>query len=137
METSKHFNGAFAYTREMALLATLFCFTLTHCKMKTIESKDIYTLGIWTVKPGKEQEFIKEWTSFASWTSKNFSGAGKAYLLKDEKNNLRFVSFGPWDDEVIIKAWRDEREFNAFVEKMKTLCDHFEPNTLKVVSASD
>ena len=98
--------------------------------------KETYTLGIWTVKPGKEKEFISEWTSFANWTCENISGSGKAYLLRDEKNSLRFISFGPWDNESSIQKWRDSNEFKNFVTKVKDLCDDFQPNTLKVASAS-
>lgn len=96
-----------------------------------------YTLGIWFVKPGKEQEFIGEWTSFAEWTSKNIPGAEKGYLLQDEKNAARFVSFGPWSNEKSIQEWRATNEFKSFVLKAKELCDDFQPNTLKVVSTSE
>lgn len=101
------------------------------------ELKKIYTLGVWTVKPEKEAEFISEWTSFANWTSNNISGPGKAYLLQDEKNSLRFISFGPWDNEKSIEGWRESNEFRNFVTKAKDLCVDFQPNTLKVVSISD
>jgi heme-degrading monooxygenase HmoA len=99
-------------------------------------SKEIYTLGIWTVKPDKEKEFIEAWTEFAQWTDASVSGPGRAYLLQDETNKLRFISFGPWDNEQSIQAWRETESFKTFVEKVKGLCDDFQPNTLKVVSTS-
>lgn len=105
--------------------------------MSTSENKHYYTLGIWTVIPGKDLDFINEWTSFAKWTSENISGAGKAYLLRDEKDPLRFTSFGPWDNVNSIEKWRDTEEFKKFAGKVKTLCDGFQPFTLKEVSASD
>jgi heme-degrading monooxygenase HmoA len=122
--------------RYSILLVFVFSIT-THFKMKnTFASKDIYTLGIWTVKPGHEQEFIRTWTEFANWTDKNISGPGKAYLLQDEKNPLRFISFGPWDHEKSIQGWRESVEFKNFSAKIRDLCDDFQPNTLKVVSTS-
>jgi heme-degrading monooxygenase HmoA len=99
--------------------------------------KEIYTFGVWTVKPGMEKDFINEWTQFANWTSKNIDGADKAYLLQDEKNPSRFISYGPWDKTSTIDRWRQSEEFRAFVTKTKALCDNFEPNTLKLVSASE
>lgn len=51
----------------------------------TEETKEIYTLGIWTVKPGQKDVLIKEWTKFANWTRNNVSGPGQAYLLQDKK----------------------------------------------------
>lgn len=104
--------------------------------MEDNKTKDIYTLGIWTVKPENETEFIKEWTEFANWTDKNIAGPGNAYLLQDEKNHLRFISFGSWDNERSIQEWRESNEFKSFVAKVKNLCDDFQPNTLKVVSTS-
>ena len=100
------------------------------------QPKEIYTLGIWTIKPGKENDFIKEWTSFAHWMSKHLSGARKGHLLQDEKNPLRFISFGPWENEDEMQKWRDSKEFKEFIAKVIELCDDFQPNTLKVVSAS-
>lgn len=115
----------------------LLSINLTNCKMKNDnELKETYTLGMWTVKTGKEKEFISEWTTFANWTSENFSGAGKAYLLHDEKNSWKFISFGPWDSENTIQKWRQTNEFKSFVTKVKDLCDDFQPNTLKVAAAT-
>lgn len=104
--------------------------------MENKKTKDIYTLGSWTVKHGNETDFIKEWTDFAKWTDENMSGPGKAYLLQDEKNHLRFISFGTWDNEKSIHAWRESNKFKSFVTRVKDLCDDFQPNTLRVVSTS-
>jgi heme-degrading monooxygenase HmoA len=100
------------------------------------DQKDLYTLGVWTVKPGNEAEFINEWTRFANWTAGNIQGTGKAYLLRDEKDSSRFISFGPWKDEATIKGWRESVEFKSFVVKAKALCLGFEPNTLKVAATT-
>jgi pimeloyl-ACP methyl ester carboxylesterase/heme-degrading monooxygenase HmoA len=96
-----------------------------------------YTLGIWKVKPEKEKDFINEWTAFATWTGSNISGSGKAHLLQDKENPLRFISFGSWDSEESISKWRNYNEFKTFVEKVKELCDEFQPNTLNEVSSSE
>lgn len=127
----------------MKLAGRLFisCFlviSLLSCEMKNAEeTKEIYTLGIWTVKPGNEKEFIKEWTDFANWSVENVSGPGKAYLLRDERDSLRFISFGPWDHESSIQKWRETEEFKNFVKKANSLCDDFQPNTLRIASVSN
>jgi quinol monooxygenase YgiN len=97
---------------------------------------DIYTLGIWMVKSGRAENFIKEWTLFARWTSNHFPSAGKAHLLRDEKDSLRFISFGSWEDEESIQKWRSSKNFNDFAIKIKDLCQDFQPNTLRVVSTT-
>lgn len=101
------------------------------------ENKKIYTLGSWTVRPGKENAFINEWTKFAQWTSRNIQGSEKGYLLQDEKNPLRFISFGSWMDSDTIQKWRGSNEFKGFAAIIKELCSDFQPNTLREVSTSE
>ena len=100
------------------------------------QSMDIYTLGIWMLRSGRENEFINEWSRFAKSTSKNTEGNGKAYLLQDEKNPSRFISFGPWQNMDAIKKWRDSEEFKNFVAIVKDLCIDFQPNTMREVATS-
>jgi heme-degrading monooxygenase HmoA len=120
------------------LIALLLIFNLIQCKMETDnELREIYTLGIWKVKPGMEQEFINAWTSFANWTDANFSGeVGSAFLLRDASDSLKFISFGPWNSETTIQSWRNSNEFKEFAAKITGLCDDFQPNTLKVASST-
>jgi len=101
------------------------------------ETRKIYTLGIWTAKPGRENEFIREWTKFAQWTSKNIQGSSTGYLLQDEKNPLRFISYGSWDNAATIQKWRESNEFKNFVAIVKELCSDFQPNTLHEVATSE
>jgi heme-degrading monooxygenase HmoA len=89
------------------------------------------------VKPGMDNEFVKEWTHFAEWSGKQFPGAGKAFLLRDERNPLRFISFGPWDHEESVQNWRNTDAFRDFASRIKNLCDDFQPNMLRVASASE
>lgn len=105
--------------------------------MSNQEQKILYTLGTWTVKPGKEKEFIQAWTSFANWTTHHVAGSGKGYLLQDEKDGLKFVSFGAWADEISIERWRGTKEFQDFAAQVKLLCDDFQPKTMALVSTSD
>ena len=97
---------------------------------------EMYTLGIWTVKQGRDNEFINHWTAFAKWTSENFTEAGQGYLLRDERNSSRFISFGSWTNENAIQKWRGADQFQNFVVIVKELCSDFQPNTLKLVSSS-
>ena len=96
----------------------------------------LYTLGAWTVKAGRESSFIAEWESFAKWTAKTQPGAGKAYLLRDADHPQQFTSFGPWENAGFVKTWRERPEFKAFVGRVRGLCDDFQPKTLTVVATS-
>ena len=95
-----------------------------------------FTLGQWSVKVGMQEVFIAEWKAFAEWTTSNQAGAGVAYLLQNRERPQKFVSFGPWDNLAVIHAWRERPEFKAFVQKVKPLCEDFQPQTLHVVAQS-
>lgn len=138
-----NFNGINLYRFENGKIAEVWQLWDWSGVLRQIGSFNIekpgknYTLGIWKVKPEKEKDFIKEWTNFASWTGRNINGSGKAHLLQDKENPLRFISFGSWDSEESITHWRNYKEFKTFVEKVKELCDEFQPNTLNEVSSSE
>ena len=36
-----------------------------------MQKTEVYTVGTWMIKPGKEKEFIAEWSALAKWTTKN------------------------------------------------------------------
>ena len=97
-------------------------------------SNEVYTFGLWTVKPGKEAEFIAAWESFARWTSEHQPGmAGEALLLQDLDQPKRLVSIGGWTDRQRVEAWRQLPEFRAFFAKAKELCEEMQPHSLKPV----
>ena len=102
-----------------------------------IKLNEPYTVGLWTVKPGNEMEFIAEWTAFAKWTAGNQTGAGMGYLLQDPQNTRQFISYGPWESSAAIDAWRNRPEFKAFVTRAKELCEVFQPRSLVLVAASE
>lgn len=98
----------------------------------------IFSLGIWTVKPGKEQEFIRAWDDFARWTSENMAGAGSAVLVKDLTDPQKFFSFGPWRDLKDTESWRRTPEFMKSFSIFRELCSDIRPHTLEcVVSVGD
>lgn len=96
-----------------------------------------YTLGVWTAKKGNENAFRAAWEGFAKWTARNQPGAGTAYLLQDPEKPQQFISYGPWDNADVIKAWREKPEFKAFVSKARELCSDFQPRSLVLVAHSE
>lgn len=94
----------------------------------------VYTFGVWSVKPGKEAEFISAWETFARWTAEHQPGmAGEALLLQDADQPKRLFSIGGWTDMQKVQSWRQLPEFRAFFAKAKELCEGMEPHTLKPV----
>ncbi len=56
------------------------------------EITEIYPVGIWTVKPGREEEFVAAWRAMGEATIAEFPAA-HGRLLRDVDNPGRFVSF--------------------------------------------
>jgi heme-degrading monooxygenase HmoA len=89
--------------------------------------------GIYTVKRGKEQEFIQEWQKAAQWTmgQYNFTGVG-ARLYQDTEDPQRYISYGEWNSLNDIKAWSQRPEYQGMMDKLRDLCDHMERRVLKL-----
>ena len=100
------------------------------------EIGQLFTAATWTVKSGKEEEFIRAWDEFAKWTSQNQQGAGQGQLVQDLENPTGFLSFGPWESAERIAEWRATPHFAAFLAKARKLCDEIQPRTLKLVARS-
>jgi quinol monooxygenase YgiN len=91
----------------------------------------LFTAGLWTVRQGKASEFIALWKAFAEWSMEQGLGDGDAYLMQDQANPRRFLSFSAWDSPERIEAWRSRQEFQTFVAKARDLCEIFEPMTME------
>ena len=60
---------------------------------------DVYASGEWHVRPGQEQEFVRQWHDFATWGQSRYGeGFERGRLLRDERDPAHFVSFLEWDD---------------------------------------
>jgi heme-degrading monooxygenase HmoA len=95
----------------------------------------VYTVGIWTVRPGNEDEFVARWSEFADWTSETFPG-GTGVLLRDRERANRFLSFGPWENVEDIERWRAAPEWEQAVAGIRGLLESFEPGTYDVAAES-
>lgn len=102
-----------------------------------MEEEIPFSLGIWHVKDGKEQEFADLWEEFADWTRDNVKGSGFGYLLQDSEDDHLFISFGDWESAEDIKNWRETKEFKEFTEKTKSFVDRFEPHTFHLAATSE
>jgi heme-degrading monooxygenase HmoA len=89
---------------------------------------------MWTVKPGREHEFIGAWQALAAATAADFPGAS-ALLLQDRDAPSRFISTGPWESLDQIEAWRDSDTFRDGVSKIREVVDGFEPHTMDLAAS--
>ncbi len=86
----------------------------------------IYTSGDWMVKPGREEEFIEAWHDLAEWTAAEIAPGAPATLLHDRDEPAHFRSFGPWDSDEQVAAWRQSEGFLARIGRIRELLDRFE-----------
>ncbi len=93
----------------------------------------LFSMAVWDVKKGMEDEFVEAWRSFAEWTSRNRPGTLGVHLLRERTFTQRFVTMGPWEDVESLKAWRESEEFLKFFDRAKRLCTDIRPMTLDPV----
>ena len=94
-----------------------------------------YTCGSWLVRPGCEAEFIARWTEFTTWSRENAPGALMFVLLRETAASDRFLSFGAWDSEASITAWKARPEFGARFTACRELCADFQGLDYKLAAS--
>ncbi len=90
---------------------------------------EIFTHGRFEVAPENEAAFVEAWSEFAAWASQR-PGAGTLRLVRDLRNDGRFVSFGQWDDADAIAAWKSSAEFKERIGRVVSQATEFEPTEL-------
>jgi len=101
-------------------------------KMVTAEPT-LFAVGEWTVKPGKEETFLARWEEFARWTMDNLDGTGEVFLLRGAEQKNRFISFGSWQSQEAMAAWRQHPRFREAFLQFRELCDEITPATMEAV----
>lgn len=96
--------------------------------------ESLYTLGEWTVTPGREEAFVSAWRELAEWTTANVDGNTWAKLLRDRDEPRRFISFGPWASDDAVAAWREHPQFRQHVTNIQQLVDAFAPHDMALAT---
>jgi heme-degrading monooxygenase HmoA len=89
----------------------------------------VYTLGVWTVRPGEAEAFEAGWKELARRTKRDFPAA-TAVLLRDRDDPHRYISFGPWESDEEVARWRDSAAFRETVGAVRAVLEGFEPHTM-------
>jgi heme-degrading monooxygenase HmoA len=96
-----------------------------------------YSSGNWRVREGEQQEFIARWSEFVEWTKANLSGSNEVVLIQQVSDPQHFLSFGRWDGQDSIDAWRQSPEFAEKLGRCRELCDDFEANDYELAASFD
>ena len=95
---------------------------------------DAYTLAMWRVKEGCEEEFVKAWSGaladlFLSLT--NPPGTGT--LIRNVDDPRLFYSFGPWNSLDDVRQMRSHPRTQEVMGKLRDLCEEVNAGDFKVV----
>ncbi len=92
----------------------------------------MYTSGVWNVKEGREDEFVRRWEEGAQSAVLAHAGV-KLMLFRDADNPRRFVSLAEgWRNREQIDAMRSTPEFQDSMASMWRLLDSGEISTLEL-----
>lgn len=83
----------------------------------------VWTHGVWTVRPGWEEDFVAAWIDLVP-LGRNL-GSGNPFLLRDRDRPDTFRSFGSWPDPAAVERFREELRprlgaFEGIVESVET-----------------
>ena len=96
-------------------------------------SEEVYTLGVWRVKDGKESEFVKG-------LGIHFRGLphppGKGTLLQSLDDPRQFYSFGPWETLDDIQAMRNHPDSPKEISKLVDLCEDGRAGAFRVIATA-
>ena len=94
---------------------------------------ETYSSGRWTVKPGEEDAFVKEWTAFVTWAS-SMPGSGTFRLVRELDQPSRYMSFAPWESLEAQRAWGEQPEFSERIMRVRSHCEDFQPSTQELLT---
>ena len=95
---------------------------------------ETYTSGVWIVKPGEEEAFVRAWTEFVAWAGE-MPGSGTFRLIKDLEQPNSYLSFASWESFEAQQAWKDQPEFRERIMRVRSHCEDFQPSTYELVTA--
>jgi heme-degrading monooxygenase HmoA len=93
----------------------------------------LFAVCYWTVKPGKEEIFLEKWQEFAQWTMNNLRGSRWMFMVRDQEQENRFISFGPWESFECITEWQQSSRFKSAFTAFMELCDEVSPGVMREV----
>ena len=99
-------------------------------------SDEIYTLGAWRVKDGKQDEFVEAWKALGDYFRSLPKPPGEGTLLQSVDDPLQFYSFGPWHSLDDIQEMRSRPDTPGEIGKLMELCEEGRPGAFRVVATA-
>ncbi|HEX6476439.1 MAG TPA: hypothetical protein VF005_04130 [Acidimicrobiales bacterium] len=99
-------------------------------------SDEVYTLGVWRVKDGNQDEFVAAWQGLGRYFNSLPHPPGKGTLLQSVDDPRQFYSFGPWRSIEDISEMRSRPETPTQIGKLMEFCDEGRPGAFRVVATA-
>jgi heme-degrading monooxygenase HmoA len=102
-----------------------------------MEEGTAYTLALWRVKEGREEEFVEAWKDVLGdffYGLPNPPGPGT--LIRSVEDPQLFHSFGPWKSLDDIRQMRSDPRTPEMIGKLAALCEEAKPGTFQVVATA-
>lgn len=96
----------------------------------------VYTHGVWHVKPGHEADFIAAWKDLGRIFASLPNASGKGILIQSTTDPTLFYSFGPWKSLEDVAAMRANARAQEGIRRLVALCTEATPGTFRVVAES-
>jgi heme-degrading monooxygenase HmoA len=94
---------------------------------------DVWTHTTWTVKEGREEEFIGAWRELVADVRRQLEPSIAPTLLRDHDRPRVFVSFAPWSTGNAAINFRSSEIFRRHLNDMRPLLESFDAQTLTEV----
>ncbi|MDP9342000.1 MAG: antibiotic biosynthesis monooxygenase [Actinomycetota bacterium] len=95
---------------------------------------EVYTLGVWRVREGKESEFVEAWRRLGGYFRNLPNPPGPGTLVQSVDDPRLFYSFGPWRSLDDIAMMRSAPDTPGALARLAALCDEAKPGTFRVVA---
>jgi hypothetical protein len=108
--------------------------SLTGSPQEASMQEAVYTLGVWRVKPGQEEEFVAAWKALGQIFSELPNPPGTGTLIQSVSDPRLFYSFGPWKRVEDIEAMRSNPRAQKGIQRLISFCSEATPGTFRVVA---
>ena len=83
---------------------------------------DVWTVDVWTAKPGDEDAFASTWREFLGWTVREFDGVlGGTRIFRGTNRPDQFFSPIHWSKIEAITAWQSDPRTQPWLRRLREL----------------
>ncbi|MDQ3799999.1 MAG: antibiotic biosynthesis monooxygenase [Acidobacteriota bacterium] len=100
-------------------------------------SEQAYTLAMYRVKAGKENDFVAAWNELADTFSSLPNPPLWGTLIRHQTDRTLFYSFGPWRSADDVKQMRASDEALKAFARIRELCEELTPGDFEVITHVD